>query len=396
MDKAEELQRLKNSARTDWLMEVYLFYTQLAAGSLLIIPAIVLPLYYRTSVVAEEYIFSLEFLGMLVGSLLISGASDRIGRRPALAISLILYSFGSFMPFLSRSFYSLVSSMLIMGAGIGANVPVANAMMNELSEPSVRGRVMSIGNALFNLGFVLAPLLIFLFGVNFIFIFGIAQLATLLPIIKIPETREMAQTSGFRELYRKEYLKNTLLISFATFFVFFVVYGIVDWFPTLLSRGLVEVPSLVQKYYILITNMGAFFGAIFIVPFIDRFGRKVLGIFVSFISGIAEIFTLLFSGLASALSVALVFVSLFLMEGALAIVTIVASELYDNGMRGRGLGNSLAWGRVGGMVSPLVLGSILEAFRRPGLPFLALGASSLGAAILLYNLPETMYRKSRQ
>ena len=397
MEGTEEVWRYKEGiGKTDWLKELYLFYTQLAAGSLLIIPAIVLPLYYKTSVAAEEYMFFLEFFGMLVGSLLISGASDRIGRRPALALSLVLYSVGSFIPFIDRSFYSLVASMLIMGSGIGANVPVANAMMNEFSEPTVRGTVMSIGNAIFNLGFVVAPLLIFFFGVRFIFIFGIAQLITLIPILKIPETREPAQSSGFRDLYKKAYLKNTLLISFATFFVFFVVYGIVDWFPTLLSRGLVEVPSLIQKYYILITNMGAFFGALFIAPFIDRIGRKILGVFVSFAAGVAELLTLLFSGLSSALAVSFVFISLFLMEGSLAIVTIVASELYDNGMRGRGLGNSLAWGRIGGMISPLVLGSVLETFKKPNLPFLVLGASSLSAAVLLYNLPETMYNKGQK
>ncbi len=396
MEGTEEVPSLKEGPeKTYWFKELYLFYTQLAAGSLLIIPAIVLPLYYKSSVVAEEYVFFLEFFGMLAGSLFISGASDRIGRRPALALSLVLYSIGSFIPYIDRSFYALVASMLIMGSGIGANVPVANAMMNEFSDPSIRGTVMSVGNAIFNLGFVLAPLFIFFFGVRFIFLFGIAQLITLIPLLKIPETKESAQSSGFRELYKKGYFKKTILISFSTFFVFFVVYGIVDWFPTLLSRGLVKVPGLLQKDYILVTNMGAFLGALVIAPFIDRTGRKILGILVSSIAGLAELLTLLVSGLASVLAVTLTFVSLFFMEGALAIVTIVASELYDNGMRGRGLGNSLAWGRIGGMISPLVLGSVLEIFKKPSLPFLVLGASSLGAAVLLYYLPETMYSKNQ-
>jgi len=272
-----EIQHLAKRSKTDWLKEIYLFYTQLAAGSLLIIPAIVLPLYYNSSVSTEEYMFFLEFLGMLAGSVWISGASDRVGRKPALAISIALYSIGSFIPFIDRSFYALILSMLIMGSGIGANVPVANAIMNEFSEPSVRGTVMSIGNAIFNLGFVLAPLFIFFFGVKFIFIFGIVQLITLAPILRIPETKKPSQNSGFKDLYRGERLKKTLAISLATFFVFFVVYGIVDWLPTLLSRGLVKVPYILQKDYILITNLGAFLGALFMAPLVDRTGRRILG-----------------------------------------------------------------------------------------------------------------------
>ncbi len=397
MVRTEELQHFKVvKNRTDWFKEFYLFYTQLVAGSLLIIPAILLPLYYKSGVASEEYMFFLEFLGMLLGSLFISGASDRIGRRPALALSLILYSCGSFIPYVNSSFYALIISMLIMGSGIGANVPVANAMMNEFSEPSVRGSVMSIGNAIFNLGFVVAPLFIFFFGIRFIFVFGIAQLITLIPILKISETKEPAHSLGFSELYKGKYLKDTLLISFATFLVFFVVYGIVDWFPTLLSKGLVKVPSLIQKDYILITNMGAFLGAIFIAPIIDRIGRRILGIFLSLIAGIAELLTLLFSGFASVIAVAFTFISLFLMEGSLAIVTIVASEIYDNGIRGRGLGNSLAWGRIGGMISPIVLGTVLDIFKKPSLPFLFIGACSLGAATFFYYLPETMHNKPQK
>jgi len=388
-----EIQHLAKRSKTDWLKEIYLFYTQLAAGSLLIIPAIVLPLYYNSSVSTEEYMFFLEFLGMLAGSVWISGASDRVGRKPALAISIALYSVGSFIPFIDRSFYALILSMLIMGSGIGANVPVANAIMNEFSEPSVRGTVMSIGNAIFNLGFVLAPLFIFFFGVKFIFIFGIVQLITLAPILRIPETKKPSQNSGFRDLYRGERLKKTLAISLATFFVFFVVYGIVDWLPTLLSRGLVKVPYILQKDYILITNLGAFLGALFMAPLVDRTGRRILGVAVSSVAGVAEFLTLLFSRIMPALAVAFTFVSLFFMEGALAIVTIMASELYDHDMRGRGLGNSLAWGRIGGMTSPLVLGSVLEIFRNPGLPFIVLGMSSVCAAVLLHNLPETMQIK---
>ena len=187
----------------------------------------------------------------------------------------------------------------------------------------------------------------------------------------------MNSGGGFKKLYMGNYLKRTLTISFATFFVFFSVYGIIDWVPTLIYKGVVEAPAFFQNGYIIIANLGAFAGAALMAPFIERLGRKTLGILVNLLAGVAEIILGFISGNAFLLVAALIFSSVLFMEGGLAIVTIVSSELYDPEMRGRGLGNSLAWGRIGGMISPLVLGSMFEELKSPSLPFLVISISSL-------------------
>lgn len=387
---------MAGNGRTDWFRQAYFFYTQLSAGSLLVLPSIMLPIYFKTTAYLEGYLFFFEFFGMLIGSLLLSGASDKIGRRPTLAIAIMLYSAGSFLPSLNHSLYSLILSMLIMGTGIGANVPIVNALMNEFSNPSKRGSIMSIGNAIFNLGFIIIPIF-FLFGVaRFVFAYGLIQLISILPIIWIPETTKLNSKSGFKQLYSNNYLRRTLLVSFATFFVFFSVYGIIDWFPTLIYRGIIEVPALFQKDYIIIVNLGAFSGAALMAPFIEKLGRKLLGVLVNFIAGVAEILIGLISGNAILLIATLIFSSVFFMEGALAIVTVISSELYDSEMRGKGLGNSLAWGRIAGMISPLVLGSMLEELKSPTLPFLVISISSLGAMSCFLMLPETRYIMARK
>jgi len=382
---------MAGNGRTDWFRQVYFFYTQLSAGSLLVLPSIMLPIYFKITAYLEGYIFFFEFLGMLIGSLLLSGASDKIGRRPTLAIAITLYSVGSFLPSLNHSLYYLILSMVIMGTGLGANVPIVNALMNEFSDPTKRGSIMSIGNAIFNLGFIIIPLFL-LFGLaKFVFAYGLMQLISILPIMRIPETTKLNSKSGFRQLYRDNYLKRTLLVSFATFFVFFSVYGIIDWFPTLIYKGIIEVPAIFQKDYIIIANLGAFSGAALMAPFIEKLGRKLLGVLVNLIAGIAEIIVGLISGNAIFLIATLVFSSVLFMEGALAIVTVISSELYEPEMRGKGLGNSLAWGRIAGMISPLVLGSMLEELKSPALPFLIISISSLGAMGCFLMLPETRY-----
>ncbi|MDG6932579.1 MAG: MFS transporter [Nitrososphaerota archaeon] len=387
---------MAGNGRTDWLRQSYLFYTQLSAGSLLVLPSIMLPIYFKIAAYLEGYLFFFEFFGMLIGSLLLPGASDKIGRRPALAVAIMLYSVGSFLPYLNHSFYPLIASMIIMGTGIGANVPIVNAMMNEFSDQKERGTIMSIGNAIFNLGFIIIPLFLLFGAARFIFAYGLIQLISIIPLISVPEITKLNGGGGFNQLYKSSYLKRTLLVSFATFFVFFSVYGIIDWFPTLIYNGIIEVPAFFQKDYIIIANLGAFSGAALMAPFIEKLGRKLLGVLVDLIAGITEMLVGLISGNAILLIAALIFASLLFMEGALAIVTIVSSELYGSEMRGRGLGNSLAWGRIAGMISPLVLGSILEDLKSPALPFLVISISSLAAMSCFLMLPETRYITSHR
>jgi len=361
------------------------------------LPSIMLPIYFKTSTyVLESYLFFLEFFGMLIGSLFLSAASDKVGRRPALAISIILYSVGSFMPEINHSVYYLIASMIVMGMGIGANVPIANAMMNELADESARGIAMSIGNSLFNLGFIIIPIFLIFEAARFVYLYGLLQIILILPIIWIPETSKPKNENagfGFRELYGGKYLKRTILVSLATFFVFFSVYGMIVWFPTLLSKGLIEVPAFFQKDFILIANFGAFAGAALMAPLIDRLGRRLLGALTNFSGGLVEALVGLISGRGFLLIAALIFSSILFMEGALVVVTIISSELYDLQMRGKGLGNSLAWGRIGGMVSPLILGMLLERLESPTLPFLVISMSSLGAMVCFLLLPETRIKK---
>ncbi|MDG6928345.1 MAG: hypothetical protein JRN01_07785, partial [Nitrososphaerota archaeon] len=92
---------MAGNGRTDWLRQSYLFYTQLSAGSLLVLPSIMLPIYFKIAAYLEGYLFFFEFFGMLIGSLLLPGVSDKIGRRPALAVAIMLYSVGSFLPYLN-------------------------------------------------------------------------------------------------------------------------------------------------------------------------------------------------------------------------------------------------------------------------------------------------------
>ncbi len=365
----------------------YLFLTQLSAGTVLIMPSVVSPFYFAKNLYTlEGYLFSFEFLGMLFGSLASGRIADSIGRRQALAMSIGLYSVGSFIPAIG-GINAFFVGFFIAGLGIGANVPVANAMMNELSDPGRRGLIMAIGNAMFNLGFVVAPVFIIFRAINYIFYFGLAQLVLLVPILWVPETLKTSYAPHNGSIFSKDLRVKTMLASATTFFVFFSTYGLVVWFPSLIYRGYFKMPEAIRGVALLVANIGAFSGALAVAPIVDRLGRRILGMINAAVAAASELLIPLI--LSSSGLLAAMFLSTFGMEACLGLITIIASEIYPKELRGTGLGNALAWGRIGGIVSPLVLALAFSSGLSAVVPFLIISAVSIGALAGFYVLPET-------
>ena len=63
---------------------------------------------------------SIGLLGYVVGSLADSVVADRLGRRPALILSVVMVVIGSLITALSDSFTMLLIGRFISGMGIGA------------------------------------------------------------------------------------------------------------------------------------------------------------------------------------------------------------------------------------------------------------------------------------
>lgn len=83
------------------------------------------------------------FIGMFVGSAVIGGIADRIGRKKAFIFNLLWYSIWSIIAAFSPSFWVLVVIRAIAGIGLGAQYPVADSYLQEILPKLHRGWLAS-------------------------------------------------------------------------------------------------------------------------------------------------------------------------------------------------------------------------------------------------------------
>ena len=83
-------------------------------------------------------------VGMAAGSLLLGPLGDRIGRRSAMAGSLLIVAAGSLVSAFASNPGELVLYRFITGVGIGGSIPSATALMMEFAPVRVRNLAVSI------------------------------------------------------------------------------------------------------------------------------------------------------------------------------------------------------------------------------------------------------------
>jgi MFS transporter, putative metabolite:H+ symporter len=87
---------------------------------------------------------SLNLVGYVIGTLILSPLSDRIGRRNMLLITMLVTGLGSLYSALSQDYVNFVASRLVTGIGIGADLAVVNTYINEVSPRAARAKFTSV------------------------------------------------------------------------------------------------------------------------------------------------------------------------------------------------------------------------------------------------------------
>ena len=172
-----------------------------------------------------------EFLvGLIVGVYAISqmifqvpfGAlSDKIGRKKALTIGLLVFVVGSIVCALSSDIYTMLFGRFLQG--IGAVGAVATAMISDFVTEENRSKAMAIMGAFIGLSFtlsmVLGPLLARSYGLSSLFYFSAALslLCVVLLYTVVPKeikVSEKAEKVPFGKLFLQ---KDYMIINFTSF-----------------------------------------------------------------------------------------------------------------------------------------------------------------------------------
>ena len=89
-------------------------------------------------------ILSAELIGMALGSAVIGGVADRIGRRPTILGCLVAMTAGMFLAATANSMTSLLIYRFATGLGIGGMLASINAMTAEYSNAKNRNLAVTI------------------------------------------------------------------------------------------------------------------------------------------------------------------------------------------------------------------------------------------------------------
>ncbi len=105
----------------------------------------------------RQYIITIFFGGMTIGTLLSGPISDSTGRKPAIFAGLLIYLAGSALCLFSTSFEMLLAGRFIQGFGAASPRIVSMAMVRDGQGGAAMARIMSFVMSVFMLVPIMAP-----------------------------------------------------------------------------------------------------------------------------------------------------------------------------------------------------------------------------------------------
>lgn len=145
-------------------------------------------------------------IGVALGSFLGGRLGDRFGRRHVFVGTMLIIILGAFIPFISTDFAFMLPGVLLLGLGIGADLPVAMATISETATDKNRAKILVFSNLLGGLGILMSVLLGIFFGNSGVFgghvifgAFGGVAVIVLLMRLTIPETETWLKANEERK-----------------------------------------------------------------------------------------------------------------------------------------------------------------------------------------------------
>ncbi|XJZ29170.1 MFS transporter [Bacillota bacterium Lsc_1132] len=315
------------------------------------------------------WIGSLNSIGMAVGALLFGVMADRIGRKNVFIATLLLFSIGSGAAAFTTSFALFLALRFFIGMGLGGELPVASTLVSESVPKDKRGRVVVLLESFWAGGWLVAALISYFIIPKYgwqtaLLISAIPALYALYLRIGLPDSPRFASIKGKEKtnvfasiamLWSKEYARQTTMLWILWFTVVFSYYGMFLWLPSvMIMKGF----TLIKSFeYILIMTLAQLPGYFTAAWLIEKLGRKfvlvvyLIGTAISaYLFGTAETTVLLITS-----GILLSFFNL----GAWGALYAYTPEQYPTVIRGTGSGMAASFGRVGGIIGPLLVGYLV-------------------------------------
>src|SRR3954464_8166542 len=343
-----------------------------------------------------SWIGSIGFVGMALGATLGGLLADRFGRRQVFALTLLVFGVATGAAALSWSVGALLAFRLLIGLGLGAELPVASTLVSEYAPARVRGRVVVALEAFWAVGCVLAALIGYLVvprsdagwrwalalgalpalyaaavrrtlpeSVRFLELRGRTDEAEAavrrfedaagVPAVRSPAAAPTAPRA--RGLWSRGTRLRTAALWAVWFAINFAYYGAFIWLPTLLVEAGF---SLVRSFgYTLVITLAQLPGDAAAALLIEKWGRRpTLAVFLVGSAAGAALFAAA-DGATTVLVTGMVLS--FFNLGAWGALYAVTPEVYPTALRATGAGAAAGFGRLASIAAPLCVPPLLDA-----------------------------------
>jgi AAHS family 4-hydroxybenzoate transporter-like MFS transporter len=415
----EELDQAPLS-RFHWFVVACVFAATIVDGYDVFLPSYVIHFMtgpWHLSTGEAGWLASSALIGIGIGSTVQGVAADRIGRRPTMIGGLFLSGvFTVLTAFLANGLLSFVILRFVTGLGLGVMLPLGAAYIAEYVPAKGRFRIATLAILGFNIGGIIVSVL----GVLMAPAYGWRPLfmivgfgGVLLGLIFVPLFPESVQYLAGRGRNReaagvmarvrpartadygsatfvmaspaagpassgrywllplhRPYLRVTVGLWLAAFFVIFDNYALSTWTPNLMvARG----DSFAASFAFGAAFQGAsVIGALLCGVSSDRWlGRRLSLMLWCGVGGVAVFCFVLVNDPAADLLMAAA--SGFCIIGALTMLNNVAAATYPAHARGTGVGYMLGLGRIGGILGPVAAGSLIAATGNSSVLFIVAG-----------------------
>jgi benzoate transport len=354
---------------------------------------------WKVTTQALGIVLSMELIGMAIGSVVLGGVADRIGRRPTLLACLVTMAFGMFMATTAGSAVQLSIWRVVTGLGIGGMLSATNAVVAEFSNVKWRRlciSIMVIGYPLGGgAGGLWAAGLINAYGWRSVFYLGAALTTVLWPLCfffvpesvhwltrrqptnalprinaslaklkqatvsVLPELNSTERRKSLSDIFSPALMAITLTVTAAYFLHIVSFYFLAKWTPRIVGAIFPTLPPGTGPRVLALSNFGGAAGGALFGLLAARVGLKPLTIVIMLCNAAA----IVLFGRTPADLATLTWLALavgFFGNAAISGMYSIAAYAFPTHVRATGTGFVIGVGRGGAVLSPWLAGLLFD------------------------------------
>lgn len=366
----------------------------------------------------EGLIGASALIGIFIGGIVFGYVTDLVGRRVMYTIDLAVFVVASVLQAFVGQAWELFALRLILGLAIGADYPIATALLAEFVPRRQRGPLLStlVGGwwvgyaASFVVGFILLRA-----GVSWRIMLATSVVPSLIVLvlrIGTPESPRWLLSKGRREealaivrkfsgatdieeeptpktnylrIFQGAYLRRTLFVSLFWICQTLPGFAIYTFSPQLLSSVHLSDPYLGTLLISVVSLVGVA-PAIFLV---NTWGRRPVLIWPFLVCGLALLVLGVLAHMPAPLVALLFIIFSIFSAGSSVLQWVYPNELFPTEVRATGVGFATAMSRIGASIGTFLLPVMLAAWGITPSMLIFAGVCGLGLVISLAWAPET-------